>query len=186
MKIKWTPFNVVAFAICKTCITTISFRGQKIYLLARRYPSASERLVCFSVLFLYSGFYLLPFSWSVTFSVCFVSFLTFPLFYNRILCIVYLTLFWSFISFLLNSILLSFLLSEFSFHLLFHSVLWTSISVNAICFCNMCLLQLLKTLQYHFDFETVHKSNNPQLNCNFSQLRSSLDYRVFLFKKNLS
>lgn len=45
-------------------VRRLSFRGQKIYLLARRYPSATERLVFF---LLHSGFYLHPFLRSVTF-----------------------------------------------------------------------------------------------------------------------
>lgn len=57
----------------------LSFRGQKIYLLARRYPSASERLVFFAFRFFYFSvcFRFISFSFSSVLSPCVPFFLYF-------------------------------------------------------------------------------------------------------------
>lgn len=88
--------------VCKTRITTLSFRGQKIYLLARRYPSASERLVFFAFRLLFTSIstVLSPFyvSQSQRQSILFYSFIPF-------ICLIFFTLFFLrfFISFVFHS-----------------------------------------------------------------------------------
>lgn len=65
-------FAKIEYIKCVFVVLKYSFRGQKIYLLARRYPSASERLVC--VLSNLINFYHFILQCSVKFHLRFVSF----------------------------------------------------------------------------------------------------------------